>query len=201
MAAKLSRGQLAYWHAKLGAGATAGQIAHARAQQLANGPSTAADPTGVGGGPTPTSPAPAAPASLPFVNTTAANNAAAQSNFNIQDLGPGGFQDQLTQLQFGYSDPTNPFNVQTVMKQAYDNRVRGTANSMAARGQLYAGATQNAQNANTRDFQQRSAAALQRFNQAVASIKGREQLARQQVTNTANTGAASQLDAALQGGS
>ena len=45
-------------------------------------------------------------------------------------------------------DHTNPFSRAAAQQTAYDNAVRGTTNSMAARGQLYSGALQNEQNWN-----------------------------------------------------
>lgn len=45
-------------------------------------------------------------------------------------------------------DHTNPFSRAAALQTAYDNAVRGTTNSYAARGQLYSGAIQNAQNLN-----------------------------------------------------
>lgn len=51
----------------------------------------------------------------------------------------------------GGFDPTNPYSQAAVMKRNYDNSVRGTTNSYAANGQLYAGSLKNAQQQN--DFQ------------------------------------------------
>lgn len=56
--------------------------------------------------------------------------------------------------QYGLDDPTDPFSRAALLKQSYQNRVRGTGNSYAAQGQLYSGAIQNAQNANATNYQQ-----------------------------------------------
>ena len=48
----------------------------------------------------------------------------------------------------GQFDSTNPYAQAAVMKKRYDESVRGTNNSYAAAGQLYAGSRVNAQNTN-----------------------------------------------------
>lgn len=47
-------------------------------------------------------------------------------------------------------DHTNPFSRAAALQTSYDNSVRGTQNSYAARGQLYSGAIQEAQTWNAR---------------------------------------------------
>lgn len=47
-------------------------------------------------------------------------------------------------------DHSNPFSRAAALQTSYDNSVRGTQNSYAARGQLYSGAVQEAQNWNAR---------------------------------------------------
>lgn len=49
-----------------------------------------------------------------------------------------------------FDDPSNPYSRAAVMKKSYDDRKLGTTTSMAAQGQLYSGALQNAQNENAR---------------------------------------------------
>ncbi len=60
-------------------------------------------------------------------------------------------------------DPSNPFSRAALLQRSYDNAKRGTTNSMAAAGQLYSGALQNAQNENARGFQQGDNALRQAF--------------------------------------
>jgi hypothetical protein len=52
-------------------------------------------------------------------------------------------QDSAGALAF---DATNPFSQAAMLKRNYDQAQRGNTNSYAARGQLYSGALQNAQN-------------------------------------------------------
>jgi hypothetical protein len=57
-------------------------------------------------------------------------------------LSYGYTQDAAGNLAF---DPTNPFSQAALLKRSYDQAQRGNTNSYAARGQLYSGALQNAQ--------------------------------------------------------
>ena len=59
-----------------------------------------------------------------------------------------------TRQEYGLDDPTNPYSRAALLQKTYENRNRGTVNSMAARGQLYAGATQNALNSNRGAYDQ-----------------------------------------------
>jgi len=134
---------------------------------------------------------------LPFNATSQANIAAANNNFNIQDLGPGGFQSQLQQLDFDYNSPLNPFNRAAMMQRSYQQGVSRNTNSYAARGQLYAGSLQNAQNAANFGYQQSSASAQQAYQNARNRILQSRALAQQGVTNTTAINNASAIDAAL----
>lgn len=49
-----------------------------------------------------------------------------------------------------FDDVSNPYSRAAVMKKTYDDRKLGTTTGMAAQGQLYSGALQNAQNENAR---------------------------------------------------
>lgn len=60
-------------------------------------------------------------------------------------------------------DYSNPYSRASLLKKAYDQRSTGEGNSLAARGQLYSGAYQNAQNAAASDFNQSNSALLSQF--------------------------------------
>jgi hypothetical protein len=49
-----------------------------------------------------------------------------------------------------FDDPTNPYSRAAALQEAYRRSQQGTTTSMAARGQLYAGALQTEQNENAR---------------------------------------------------
>ena len=58
-----------------------------------------------------------------------------------QDTNNDGIPDSGFQV-----DPNNPFSRAALLQRSYDQAQRGTTNSMAAQGQLYSGALQNALN-------------------------------------------------------
>lgn len=60
-------------------------------------------------------------------------------------------------------DVSNPFSRAGLLKRAFQNNVRGTTNNYASQGQLYSGALQNAQNANTFNYQQGNDALIKGF--------------------------------------
>ncbi len=117
-------------------------------------PPTAGRP---GGGGTPAAPAaPAAPTYsisnlppdasyeqvIPHLQQQRANNLAAVAAERVRGLSDFGFiEGPSGTLTF---DPNNPFSKAAVLKKAYDTNRRSTGNSMAAQGQLYSGARQNA---------------------------------------------------------
>lgn len=78
----------------------------------------------------------------------------------------------------GNYDPSNPFSQATLLRQAYQNRLKYNTNSMAAQGQLYSGALQARQgqahdtfNRGEHDLRTAYNNALQNlFNQAYAAI-------------------------------
>lgn len=75
-------------------------------------------------------------------------------------------------------DPTNPYSRAAALQQSYDRAKRFNTNAMAARGQLYAGSLQNAQN-RARDNNDRGRDALLRdyLSQAAAydsAVRGAE---------------------------
>jgi hypothetical protein len=74
-------------------------------------------------------------------------------------------QRQASLLNYGYTqgsdgslafDPTNVFSQAAMLKRNYDQQRTGNTNSLAARGQLYAGSLQNAQNTSNFNEQQGS---------------------------------------------
>jgi hypothetical protein len=120
--------------------------------------------------PSPQQPAPDAT----YISQVGANNrpydnALAQLPANLQAAG----------AQYGYSysqDPNDPLNVTVggvdtsnpysraaLLQRSYEQRQRGNTNSLAARGQLYSGALQNAQNSAFTDYNQASTENRQGF--------------------------------------
>jgi hypothetical protein len=76
-----------------------------------------------------------------------------------------------------FDDVSNPYSRAAEQQKAYDRAKRGTTNSMAARGQLYAGSTQNAQNENANVAGRNRDALIREFMGAQQSITQAEQAA------------------------
>ena len=85
------------------------------------------------------------------------------SDYGFQE-GPGGA------LTF---DPNNPFSKASLLKKTYDTNRRSTAQSLAAGGQLYSGASQNAQDLIGRNQLQAEGAQWEALQAFVASTTGR----------------------------
>ena len=77
-------------------------------------------------------------------------------------------------LDAGYNDPTsalyNPNNRAAQLESAWQNQFRATGNSMAARGQLYSGAMDNARSIDDATAQQQLAALQAEHDQAIAAL-------------------------------
>jgi hypothetical protein len=97
---------------------------------------------------------PVGPSALPPDPNFDATIASSQAghDINAADLAR---QRQQAFLDYGYTqdasgnlafDPTNPYSQAAMLKRSYDQAQTGNTNSYAARGQLYSGALQNAQN-------------------------------------------------------
>jgi hypothetical protein len=75
-------------------------------------------------------------------------------------------------------DPNNPYGRAAQLKRSYDQSKSGTRNSLADRGQLYAGSMINAQNSNDRGFLQGQDSMQKSLGQILAAIIGQEGAAR-----------------------
>jgi hypothetical protein len=75
-------------------------------------------------------------------------------------------------------DHSNPYSRAAALQTAYDNSVRGTNNAMAARGQLYSGALQNAQNYNAHQNLMGRDALVREFRNAQSALLKRDLSAR-----------------------
>lgn len=128
--------------------------------------------------------APAPAPAVPFDPAAQAQIAAANNNFSVADLGPGGYQARLQQLDFNYNSPLNPFNRAKMLARAYHQAQSRNTNGYAARGLLYSGALQNAQNAANFNYQQASAAAQQAHQNAKNAILQARAQGGANVTNT-----------------
>ncbi|HZA18971.1 MAG TPA: hypothetical protein VE645_19175 [Pseudonocardiaceae bacterium] len=73
-----------------------------------------------------------------------------------------------------FDDVTNPYSRAATLQKMHDRAVRGTQTTMAARGQLYAGSLQNAQNANAEQNLRGRDAMIREFMAAQAQLKQQE---------------------------
>jgi hypothetical protein len=126
----------------------------------------AAPAAGVSGA-APEAPAPAAPAPVDWrLDPTYLGQIAQNQATEEQTIGGLTGQRQRTLAGYGYSgqfdpsgkltgalqfDPTDPYSKAALLKRNYENQRRVTGRGMAARGQLYAGAAQSAQDVVTRN--------------------------------------------------
>jgi hypothetical protein len=70
-----------------------------------------------------------------------------------------------------FDDVSNPYSRAAVMKKTYDDRKLGTTTSMAAQGQLYSGALQDAQNENARQNDMGRDSLIRQFQNAQQQIR------------------------------
>lgn len=74
-----------------------------------------------------------------------------------------------------FDDVSNPYSLAAEQQKAHDRAVRGTQTSMAAQGQLYSGAFQNAQNANAQTALRNRDSLVRSFQAAQQDISNDEQ--------------------------
>jgi hypothetical protein len=129
-----------------------------------------------------------APAATPFdAALTSADNAAQATYDNT--LATLDAQYAPLRGEFGFTDtgavdPNNPFGKAQLLQRAYQQNQKGNKNSYAARGQLYSGALQNAQNNAQFNNQAQSAALRQQYENALAQIAGQKATAASNFANT-----------------
>ena len=75
-------------------------------------------------------------------------------------------------------DPNNPFSKAALLKKNYDQQQAGTQNSMAARGQLYAGSLRNQTASNEFGYQGNNDALVKALTAALVGLAGQERSAR-----------------------
>lgn len=142
---------------------------------------------GKGAGATPAAPAAGIPASAVSPLNDAGYNANVNSTtreFNDTNLVLGN-KEYGVKEQYGF-DPqfaANPYTRANLLKRAADTRFRSTGNTMAARGQLYSGATSRARSADEFTAGAETDEARRSYNEALASIQA-EKMAAQRARDT-----------------
>lgn len=132
------------------------------------------------------------PPALPFAAVNQATHQKQAIDATLQDtLGDVTRQQNQALLDYGYNasfdpsgsltglsvDPNNPFSRAALLKRSYDQAQTGATNSLAAQGQLYSGALQNARNRNTFNFQQGSDALQKSLGNLLADLIARRRTA------------------------
>jgi hypothetical protein len=103
------------------------------------------------------------------------NRASAEYGYKV-DYTPGSGDVNDPGGQGSYSiggvDPSNPNSRAALLQRSYENQQRGNTNSLAARGQLYSGALQNAQDTSAHDYQANEAGNQRSFQDLLAGYFG-----------------------------
>jgi hypothetical protein len=112
---------------------------------------------------------PASPTALPSDATYQARVGHIQTSLGNTQADLAADENRL-RVRFGIDDASDPFSRARQLEEQYSNQRRGTLNSMAAAGQLYSGALQNAQNYNRRNFEVSQHAMRQEYDDLMADL-------------------------------
>jgi hypothetical protein len=112
---------------------------------------------------------------------------------SISDLG---LQEVQTKKAYGIDDTSDPFSKAKLMQESFQRNKAATGTTLAARGQLYSGSMQNAQDANQRSFNENQDALTKAYQAAKAALAQRKTdvvNAAEDDTNTAGSDALGRL--------
>jgi hypothetical protein len=139
---------------------------------------------------------PKVPASLPLVPQADVAEAGAQrqAGYGYADLAQ---QEGQIKQEYGFDDPSNPFNRAKMLQQAYESRQRGTLTGMAAQGGLYSGALARAQNLNLSGYQQQEDALRRSYQGALQDVIRRRRDVGETARSTMESAQATRLEAGL----
>lgn len=92
------------------------------------------------------------------------NNSLAQGQAQINN--------QITRVKgdYGYDDPSNPFNRAKMLQEAYQHQQTATTNNLASQGQLYSGYLGSTRDVNTTNFNKADAAQRQQYQDALSKL-------------------------------
>lgn len=119
----------------------------------------------------------AAPPVQPLDPIAEARKAANQRTYGDVSANINNDEGRIKQ-QYGFDDTSDPFSRLAVLRQSYQNRQRGTENSMAARGQLYSGANLNQQAIDTRAYDESYHGLRGGYGDALSAVARKRQAAR-----------------------
>lgn len=201
------------WAAGIGALANTGTGFNAQTGQYTVGgaPATGTNP-GVGFGPgttrvpnTTTNPTTTSPTAAPWETDPVYQGQLAVGRQRLSSTLAALDNEQTTGLtRFGFTpdgqiDASNPFSQAALLKRNYDQSVRGTTNSMAARGQLYSGALQRQQRENRFGYDRGNFDLKTNFDAFMNELRNRRRSAQDQLDELGVTGRADAISRALGG--
>lgn len=102
-----------------------------------------------------------------------------------------------TKQSYGFDDLSDPFSKIALLKEKFANSKLGTLNSMAAQGQLYAGAENNAQNAVQHNYDINYDATRRSYDQTLGDLARRRTDAGNTATDAVAAAGATRLTTAL----
>lgn len=107
-----------------------------------------------------------------------------------------GYAESEAGINREFFDPTNPYNRAKLLQESYQRSARSANVGMAARGQLYSGSFQNAQDASLQNYQRGQHDLQGDYNNAVQDLIRRRQQARDEGSDTLASAENDRLDAA-----
>lgn len=120
---------------------------------------------------------------------TAMGTANRDRDFANTDLS---LREQRARQDYGFDDMSNPYSRAAQLQRSYQNAQRGTTNSYAAAGQLYAGSLNNARNIDSYNFNKawsEEQMAYQRELADIATARAQAEREAQEAIIAANAGA------------
>lgn len=82
-------------------------------------------------------------------------------------------EEQRAKQEFGFDDPSNPFNRLKMLEQSFQNSQRGNTNSFANQGQLYSSALQDTQDATQKGYSQDRDTLRRSYDDILSGIQSR----------------------------
>lgn len=137
------------------------------------------------------------PTPLPFDATYDSTISSATRDRDMA-LQNNAYEQQRLQSAYGFDNPAaNPYSRAALLTKSYQQRDLGSINSMAARGQLYSGSTQNALNTNLDEFGQAYDAARTSYEDELRAVGDKSVQAQNAYSDTASQALSDALARAL----
>jgi hypothetical protein len=109
------------------------------------------------------------------------------------------YQRQGIEQEYGFNDTADPYSRANLLQKSYREGQLGTTNSMAARGQLYSGATQRAREAGTFGYGQNLNALRGEYEQKLYGLNQQGLAGMRDLRDQAGEAEAHRLESSLEG--